>query len=223
MKIHFILCSFMVVLRHISVALGAAIAAVGTALFLALNLFYKRRIWTPESKYCTIKEEQVERSEKQVLVLGLDGAGKSSVLQGLSGARRCCRPTRGFNFVSLHTPGCQLDFLEIGGGEDLRNYWMDYLTRTHVLVYVVDSSDRARLPRAKDELHRLLKADIGLPVVVLGNKQDKANACSIPELREALSLSAVDDQRKVFLLAAQQGSDGLNRTCDLQDVLLTLV
>ncbi|XP_056586617.1 ADP-ribosylation factor-like 10 [Triplophysa dalaica] len=214
--------SFMVVLRHISVALSAAMAAVGTALFLTLNLFYKRRMWTLESEYYTISEEQEERSEKQVLVLGLDGAGKSSVLQGLSGARRCCRPTRGFNFISLHTPACQLDFLEIGGGEDLRKYWEDYLKRTHILVYVVDSSDRGRLPQAKDELHRLLKAGMDLPGGVLGNKQDKPNVCSVPELREALSLNSVDHQKKIFLL----GSDGLSKTSShqkLQDLLLTLV
>ena len=50
-------------------------------------------------------------------------------------------------------------------------YWADYLRKTHVLVYVVDSSDRHRLPQAKSELHRLLKANAKLPVVVLGNKQ----------------------------------------------------
>jgi len=59
----------------------------------------------------------------------------------------------------------------VGGGKDLRMYWVDYLRKTHILVYVVDSSDRGRLPEAKDELHRLLKADTDLPVVVLGNKQ----------------------------------------------------
>lgn len=53
----------------------------------------------------------------------------------------------------------------------MRMYWMDYLRKTHILVYVVDSSDRGRLPQAKDELHRLLKAHTDLPVVVLGNKQ----------------------------------------------------
>lgn len=61
--------------------------------------------------------------------------------------------------------------LAVGGGEDLRRYWSDYLRRTHVLVYVVDSSDRSRLPLAKDQLHRLLRAEPQLPVVVLGNKQ----------------------------------------------------
>ncbi|KPP64389.1 hypothetical protein Z043_117271 [Scleropages formosus] len=162
--------------------------------------------------------EDEERSERQVLVLGLDGAGKSSMLQGLNGkgAHRGCRPTRGFNFMSVSTPACQFDFLEIGGGEDLRVYWTEYLRRTHVLVYVVDCSDRGRLPLAKDELHRLLRADARFPVVVLGNKQ----------LRDALCLGAVSDERKVFLLAAQLGSDGLGAQGTLQafkDLLLQLV
>ncbi|KAG7484698.1 hypothetical protein MATL_G00052840 [Megalops atlanticus] len=218
----------MVLLRHISIALTAAVAALGSALFIALNYFYKRRVWSPEMDYYMIKEEEEDRSERQVLVLGLDGAGKSSMLQGLTGAKtkRSCRPTRGFNFMSLSTPACQLDFLEIGGGEDLRMYWTEYLRKTHILVYVVDSADRGRLPMAKDELHRLLRADCQLPVVVLGNKQDKPNAVSVSELHEALSLGAVGDERKLFLLAAQLGSDELNAPCSLQafkDLLLQLV
>lgn len=62
-------------------------------------------------------QEEEDRGKRQVLVLGLDGAGKSSMLQGLSvgeaaAKRGRCRPTRGFNFISLNVPACQLDFLE---------------------------------------------------------------------------------------------------------------
>ncbi|XP_061104637.1 ADP-ribosylation factor-like 10 [Conger conger] len=222
----------MVLLRHISIALTAAVAALGSALFIALNYFYRRRVWSPETDYCMIKEEEEGRSERQVLVLGLDGSGKSSVLQGLSGARpKQHRPTRGFNFISLDTPACQLHFLEIGGGEDLRVYWAQYLQRTHVLVYVVDSSDRRRLPLAKAELHRLLCTHGQLPVVVLGNKQDKPDAASVRELHQALSLGALGPERRLHLLAAQLGSDGQAPDgqappCSLQafqEILLQLV
>ncbi|XP_076836926.1 ADP-ribosylation factor-like 10 [Brachyhypopomus gauderio] len=217
----------MVLLRHISVAFTAAVTAVGAALFVALNLFYKRRVWTPEDYY-VFREEEEEHRERQVLVLGLDGAGKSSVLQGLSGeaGRRPCRPTRGFNFIRLHTPACQLDFLEIGGGEELRVYWPEFLRKTHALVYVVDSSDRSRLPLAKDELHRLLRVDTQLPVVILGNKQDKPNAAGVRELREALCLGSVAEQRKLLLLALQPGSTANAGSCstqNLRDILLKLV
>ncbi|KAI3373896.1 hypothetical protein L3Q82_022466, partial [Scortum barcoo] len=261
----------MVLLRHISIALTAAVAALGSALFIALNFFYKRRVWSPQAEYCTIKEptfcdhswtlyvsvlcpcpqEEEERGKRQVLVLAcLDGAGKSSMLQGLtpgeSAAKRGrCRPTH--PRLQLHEPqrprlsarlpgeeiggeGAHNPFLisEIGGGEDLRRYWSDYLRRTHVLVYVVDSSDRCRFPLAKAELHRLLRVEPQLPVVVLGNKQDKPNAVSVSELHEALSLGSVTEDRKLFLLAAQLDSDGALRNSrrgldTFQDLLLQLV
>lgn len=229
----------MVLLRHVHVALSAAVAALGSALFIALNYFYQRRVWALQRDYCTISEEEEETVRRQVLVLGLDGAGKSSVLQGLSrsepntGPRteprsRPTRPTRGFNFISLRVPRCQIDFLEIGGGEDLRGYWSEYLRKTHVLVFIVDSSDRSRLPVAKSELHRLLRAESQLPVVVLANKQDKAGAASIPELHQALSLESVSEDRKLFLLAAQLDPNAApkNSTAGLQtfqDLLLQLV
>nr|XP_057944035.1 ADP-ribosylation factor-like 10 isoform X2 [Doryrhamphus excisus] len=220
----------MVLLRHISVALSAAVAALGSALFIALNYFYRRKTRFPHAEYCTIKEEE-DHGKRQVLVLGLDGAGKSSMLQGLTPGginRRCCGPTRGFNFMSITAPACQLDFLEIGGGKELRRYWSEYLIRTHVLVYVVDSSDRNRLQSAKLELHHLLKEQPQLPVVVLGNKQDKPNALSMLELHEALSLGSVVEDRKLFLLATQLGSEGtLKNSCrgmdTFQDLLLQLI
>ncbi|XP_061659470.1 ADP-ribosylation factor-like 10 [Syngnathoides biaculeatus] len=221
----------MVLLRHISVALTAAVAALGSAIFIALSYFYPRPMYAPYAQYSTIKEEEEDRGKRQVLVLGLDGAGKSSMLQGLSpteARRGHCRPTRGFNFMSLSVPTCQLNFLEIGGGEELRRYWSEYLNRTHVLVYVVDSSDRSRLPLAKLELHRLLEGQPQLPVVVLGNKQDKPDAVSVSELHKALSLGLVAEDRKLFLLAAQLASDGaLRNSCrgldTFQDLLLQLV
>lgn len=178
-------------------------------------------------------------------MLGLDGAGKSSVLQGLSKSQpwpgpgpsrgpraelryRETRPTRGFNFIRLTVPRCQIDFLEIGGGEDLRGYWSEYLRRTHVLVFIVDSSDRSRLPLAKSELHRLLKAEPQLPVVVLANKQDKAGAASVSELHEELSLESVSEERKLFLLAAHLEPDATAKDSTrglqtFQDLLLQLV
>lgn len=46
----------MVLLRHISVALTAAMVTLGSAIFIALNYFYPRRKWSPHLQYATIKE-----------------------------------------------------------------------------------------------------------------------------------------------------------------------
>ena len=60
------------------------------------------------------------------------------------------------------------------------------------------------------------------------SSQDKPNAVSVSELHEALSLGTVTEDRKLFLLAAQLGSDGALRNSrrgldTFQDLLLQLV
>lgn len=46
----------MVLLRHVSGALAAAVAALGSALFIAFNYFYGRRVWSPQAEYGAIRE-----------------------------------------------------------------------------------------------------------------------------------------------------------------------
>lgn len=58
--------------------------------------------------------------------------------------------------------------------------------------------------------------------------QDKPGAVGVSELREALSLGSVTGDRKLFLLAAQLGSDGSTRSSHqgldtFQDLLLQLI
>ncbi|CAL8362334.1 unnamed protein product [Lota lota] len=231
----------MVFLRHVSIALSAAAAALGSALFLAINFFYQRKLWTPQAEYSMLTEElRAEEKKQQVLVLGLDGAGKSSLLQCLTlgggapgggapgggapgGVTRPVqrRPTRGFNFMSLRGSAHHLDFLEVGGDQELRCYWLEYLRKADILVYVVDSSDRQRLPLARQELQLLLEMERDLPVVVLANKQDQADALGVSELHEGLSLGSVTQDRRLFLLATQLGSTAVGLEA-LQDLLLQL-
>lgn len=55
---------------------------------------------------------------RQVLVLGLDGAGKSSVLHYICSqtARERIAPTHGFNSAQLFVEGLEMDLLEGKGG-----------------------------------------------------------------------------------------------------------
>ncbi|CAJ0966138.1 unnamed protein product [Ranitomeya imitator] len=63
------------------------------------------------------------------------------------------------------------DLLRLGGSQNLRTYWNQYLKKTHFLVFVVDSTDDIRLQLARHELHRLLEGAPQLPLMVLANKQ----------------------------------------------------
>lgn len=62
----------------------------------------------------------------------------------------------------------------VGGSQNLRFYWKEFVNEVDVLVFLVDSADRPRLPWARQELHKLLDKDPDLPVVVVANKQVRA-------------------------------------------------
>ncbi|XP_070794571.1 ADP-ribosylation factor-like protein 9 isoform X3 [Pituophis catenifer annectens] len=116
---------------------------------------------------------QDKPSNKQILVLGLDGAGKTSVLYSLATnhVKRNTVPTKGFNAVCVNTEETKMEFLEIGGSESLREYWKMYMPRVLLLIYVVDSADHERFPVAKTLLHQLVQSNSTLPVMILANKQ----------------------------------------------------
>ncbi|XP_075854668.1 ADP-ribosylation factor-like protein 10 [Microcebus murinus] len=166
--------------------------------------------------------------QREVLVLGLDGSGKSTFLRVLSGkpALEGHVPTWGFNSVRLSCRDFQVDLLEIGGSQNLRFYWKEFVNEVDVLVFVVDSADRPRLPWARQELHKLLDRDPDLPVVIVANKQDLSEAVSVVELQRELGLQAVNSQREVFLLGASiapEGPAGEPGTVHIWKLLLELL
>ncbi|XP_029918313.1 ADP-ribosylation factor-like protein 9 [Myripristis murdjan] len=160
----------------------------------------------------------VERGT-QVLVLGLDGAGKTSLLHCFATGvlEQDVQPTQGFNAVSIHREGLQIEFLEIGGREHLRPYWQRYMSKALLLVFVVDSSRAELFPLAKTHLHELLASDPQLPLVVLANKQDLPGACSITDLHDGLSLAEVGDQRKLFLIGTHVRRGDAELSSGVQD------
>ncbi|XP_067852475.1 ADP-ribosylation factor-like protein 9 [Heptranchias perlo] len=204
-------------LRQIGAALGAVAAILGSVVFISWRYFNSKRRYS-EEEYDIIKETQPR--EKKILVLGLDGAGKTSILNCLATrtVKRNSSPTQGFNAVCIHTRGCKLDFLEIGGSCNLRSYWNLYLNKAQVLIYVVDSTDQERLPLAGQELHRLLKEDPLLPLVLLANKQDLDGALNISDLHRKLLLHDVNYERKLFLMATNITEDGTEIPKSIHDV-----
>lgn len=51
---------------------------------------------------------------------------------------------------------------DVGGQKTLRTYWKNYFEKTDTLIWVVDSTDAARLDDCRDELKKLLLEEVGL-------------------------------------------------------------
>ncbi|XP_077331532.1 ADP-ribosylation factor-like protein 9 isoform X2 [Lithobates pipiens] len=147
--------------------------------------------------------------QKQVVVIGLDGSGKTSVLNSIAAnkGKFVTTPTAGVNALCVHNGTSKMEFLEIGGSEHLRPYWKMYLSRAFAVIFVVDSADHGRLPLAKRHLHQLIQQDALIPLMVLANKQDLKNAYHITEIHEALGLTDIGEQRKLFLIGTYATKD----------------
>ncbi|XP_001363341.1 ADP-ribosylation factor-like protein 4D [Monodelphis domestica] len=131
-----------------------------------------------------------------VVVIGLDSAGKTSLLYRLKFKEFVQSvPTKGFNTEKIRMPlggsrAITFQVWDVGGQEKLRPLWRSYTRRTDGMVFVVDATEAERLEEAKIELHRISRAsdNQGVPVLVLANKQDRPGALSPAEVEKRLAV-----------------------------------
>jgi len=128
----------------------------------------------------------------RLLVLGLDNAGKSTLLTVL--LRNEVVPTAPTHqpVTDMITIGhMKLRAVDMGGHEIARRMWVQYAHEADGIVYIVDAADRERFGEAALELHKLLAAESLPPkaaVLVLANKCDLPHAATQEELYYALGL-----------------------------------
>lgn len=113
--------------------------------------------------------------EMRLLMLGLDAAGKTTILYKLKLNQDVTTiPTVGFNVETVTYKNVKFNVWDVGGQDKIRPLWRHYYTGTQGLVFVVDSQDRERIDEAKQELHRIL-TDREMKeclLLVFANKQD---------------------------------------------------
>jgi len=131
----------------------------------------------------------------RILILGLDNAGKTTILRKFSGEPTdTVEPTLGFNIKTVEHRSYKLNIWDVGGQRTIRAYWRNYFESTDGLVWVIDSSDRMRMEQCRDELYSLLQQEklSGASLLILANKQDLFDAMSAEEIVSALGLRTHD-------------------------------
>ena len=126
----------------------------------------------------------------RVLLLGLDSAGKTTILFHLIGRREQTVPTIGFNVETVRFNGLEFVVWDVSGQERLRPFWRHYYRGTSGVVFVVDSADVERLTMARAELFGILNEEelANAVVLVFSNKTDLPNAVTPEQLADALQL-----------------------------------
>ena len=105
-------------------------------------------------------------------------------------------PTVGFNTRKVTKGRVVLKFWDVGGQPRFRTMWERYCREVDAILFVVDAADHAKLESAKRELHDLVSRPTlrGIPLLVLGNKNDLSGALSAEELVDKMDLSLFSER-----------------------------
>merc|ERR1712056_88874 len=100
------------------------------------------------------------KQEMRILMVGLDAAGKTTVLYRLKlGEVVTTIPTIGFNVETVEYRNLKFNVWDVGGQDRIRKLWRHYFRGTNGVIYVVDSNDRDRVEDAREELTKMLNED----------------------------------------------------------------
>jgi len=150
-------------------------------------------------------ERMFGKKEMRILMVGLDAAGKTTILYKLKlGEVVTTIPTIGFNVETVEYKNISFTVWDVGGQDKIRPLWRHYYQNTQGLIFVVDSNDSDRIDAARDEMHRMLNEDELRDAVLLvfANKQDLPNAMSAAEMTDKLGLHGLRPSYRQWYIQA---------------------
>jgi ADP-ribosylation factor protein 1 len=154
----------------------------------------------------------MKQKEMRILMVGLDAAGKTTILYKLKlGEVVTTIPTIGFNVETVEYRNIQFTVWDVGGQDKIRPLWRHYFQNTQGIIFVVDSNDRDRVPEAREELQRMLNEDElrDALLLVFANKQDLPNAMSVAEITDKLGLHSLRQRTWYIQSTCATSGDGL--------------
>ena len=150
--------------------------------------------------------------EVRILILGLDNAGKTTILYRLQADEVVeTIPTIGFNVEVLQYKNIKFQVWDLGGQTSIRPYWRCYYPNTDAIVFVVDSADTDRINIAKSELASMLQEEDlkDAKLLVFANKQDMPGALNAGEVSLALGLAEIKNRQWTIQQTVAKKGEGL--------------
>ncbi|XP_030327337.1 ADP-ribosylation factor-like protein 13B isoform X2 [Strigops habroptila] len=155
-----------------------------------------------------------------LIMVGLDNAGKTATVRGIQGeSPEDVAPTVGFSKIDLKQGRFEVTIFDLGGGKRIRNIWRNYYAESYGVIFVVDSSDIARMEETKQAMIEVLNSPkiSGKPVLVCGRLEEK-HLPPFPCLQTAV-LTFTTDTLRNGRLANKQDREGALSEADVIESL----
>merc|ERR1719453_1041052 len=98
------------------------------------------------------------KKKVEVLVVGLDNSGKTTILTHLKASKDEVTevvPTVGFTVETFNKESLAFTAFDMSGQGKYRNLWSQYYATCDGIIWVIDAADKLRLEVVKDELEEL--------------------------------------------------------------------
>jgi len=164
------------------------------------------------------------KDEFRVLILGVDKAGKTTLLEKLKsiylkgGGLPPDRvvPTVGLNIGRMEDANAKLVFWDLGGQVGLRAIWEKYYEEAHAIMYVIDAATASSFEDAKSALDKVIRHEHlrGAPLLIVANKQDLPGVINDEELAKFLNLKELDERPYMFQAVSAYDGRGIKSGID---------
>ena len=151
------------------------------------------------------------RSNFKIIILGIQNAGKTTILYRLSlGQLVQTTPTIGSNVEEISYNNVKLQAWDLGGQESTRSVWDVYFVNTDAIIYVIDTHD-TNYEESKNQFYKLLENEALKNAVILiyANKQDLAGAKRVNEIIQIYELESITNHIWHIQPCSAQTGEGL--------------
>lgn len=156
------------------------------------------------------KFQALFEKKANILMLGLDSAGKTTLLYKLKlDAVLKTIPTIGFNVETVKYKSLNMTIWDVGGQEKIRPLWRHYFNNISAVIFIIDSNDHGRFEEVKKELHYLMNHDElkNVKVLILCNKQDLPEAKSVDYISEKIDVRKIKQNWYIHPCSALYNKD----------------
>ena len=166
----------------------------------------------------------ISKKDVRILMIGLDAAGKTSILYQMKMAELVKTiPTIGFNVEQLDYKGLRFTIWDVGGQDKIRMLWKHYYQNSDGIIFVVDSNDKERFETVRETLLLCLNEEElkEAALLIFANKQDINGAAAPNELTKILEIEKIHNRKWLVQGSSAISGQGLKEGLDwLANVLL---
>lgn len=159
-----------------------------------------------------IKSLLTYKQETKFIIIGLDNAGKTTLLYKMKLAETVPTiPTIGFNVETIEYKNLTITAWDIGGQHKIRQLWQHYYNGLDGIIFMIDSCDDERFDIVKYEIGKLLSENDlrSVPILFYANKQDARNAHSVSKIVNELNLHSIRDREWFVQACCSLNGDGI--------------